>query len=362
MAIAYIEEGRRAGITRDYASEFGQSMLRLGVAEDSLNHIMATLLRFPLFQAGSEKGLLAFTHDLIAEALAARQYLACLTRNPAETGRRLSRTDLEDPVILRFMAKRMGHPELTGVLEELRRGGLQERALAMLLSLVMIGCPDRDIVKRCGVNLESQDLTAVRFKGRDLSQVSFRRADLSHSLFEDCDLSSAHFEGAFLNRTHFLGKTDLQGAMFGDLSRVESVWVGSRLVADPTKIREWVAAATRTAPPFKEPCPTALQVCHLFGKFITPLGQPRRDQLDCRGLLAGKQIPGAASPRECMDEAVSGGYLTRPDFRDRCRRAEGDKYAEMVDFVRDGVVSDGLGRILARLCRRRGCLHKLRQE
>lgn len=45
-------------------------------------------------------------------------------------------------MILRFMAKRMGHPELARVLEELQRGGLQDRALSMLLSLAMIACPD----------------------------------------------------------------------------------------------------------------------------------------------------------------------------------------------------------------------------
>ena len=362
MAVTYVEESRHAGITQDYALEYGQLVLRPGLDENSRNHVMMTLLQFPLFQAGSETGLLAFTHDLIAEALAARAYLANLTKNPAETGRRLSRTDLEDPVILRFMAKRMGHPELARVLEELQRGGLQDRALSMLLSLAMIACPDRDLIKRSGINLESQNLVAVRFKGRDLSGLSFRRADLSHALFEDCDLHSTHFEGAFLDRTRFTRKNDLQGATFGDLSRVQSVWVGSRLIEDPARIRKWVATITRTPSTLKEPCPTALQICHLFGKFITPLGDARRDQLGCRGLLAGKQIPGAASSKECLKEVISGGYLTRPDFRDRCRRAEGDKYAEMVKFVRDGSVSDGLGRILAHLCRRRGCLHQLRHE
>jgi len=362
MAVNYVEEGRYAGITRDHASEYGQLVLRSELNEDSRNHIMRTLLQFPLFQAGSETGLLKFTHDLIAQVLAARGYLVDLTKNCADTGRRLSHTDLEDPVILRFMAKRMGQSELSQVLEELRRGGLADRGLSSLLSLAMIACPDRDLVRRCGVNLESQDLSGVRFRARDLSGLSFRRADLSAAAFENCDLRATHFEGAFLDRTHFIDKNDLKGAMFGDLSRVESVWVGSHLVADPSKIREWVTGATRIPIPVKEPCPTALQIRHLFGKFITPLGDARRDQLDHRGLLAGKQVPGAASTHECLEEVISGGYLTCRDFRDRCRRAEGDKYAEMVRLVRDGVVSDGLGRILARLCRRRGCLHELHPE
>lgn len=61
----------------------------------------------------------------------------------------------------------------------------------------------------------------------------------------------------------------------------------------------------------------------------------------------------------CIDEAVSYDYLSGPDFRGRYRRAEGDKFAEMVRFVRDGSVSDGLGRMIAGLCRRRGCIHQL---
>ena len=362
MAVTYVEESPPVGITRDYAWEYGQLVLRPELDEKSRNNVMMTLLQFPLFQAGSETGLLVFTHDLIAEALAARVYLADLMKNPAETGRRLSRTDLEDPVILRFMAKRMGHSELTRVLEELHRGGLQDRAFSMLLSLAMIACPDRDLAKRTGANFESQNLVAVRFKGRDLSGLSFRRADLSHAVFEDCDLHSAHFEGAFLYLTRFAGKNEMRGAMFGDLSRVESVWVNKHLIKDYAGIRKWVETTTRTPSTHKEPCPTALQIRHLFGKFITPLGDARRDQLRRRGLLAGKQIPGAASSKECLEEIISGGYLTMPDFRDRCRRAEGDKYAEIVKFVRDGSVSDGLGRILARLCRRRGCLHQLHYE
>jgi len=51
--------------------------------------------------------------------------------------------------------------------------------------------------------------------------------------------------------------------------------------------------------------------------------------------------------------------LNGPDYRDRCRRAQGDKYAEMVNFIKNGVVSDGIGGLIAGLCKRRGCLHQL---
>ncbi len=98
----------------------------------------------------------------------------------------------------------------------------------------------------------------------------------------------------------------------------------------------------------------------MFRKYITPLGQPRRDDLKREALLAGKRFGGAASTEACLQEAVRCEYLTGPDYRDRFRRAEGDKYAEMVAFAREGRISDGIGRLIARLCGRRGCLHRLR--
>lgn len=109
-----------------------------------------------------------------------------------------------------------------------------------------------------------------------------------------------------------------------------------------------------------EPCPTALQAAHIFGKYITPLGEPRRDDLKRGGSLAGRHFGGAASADACLKVAVRCGYVNGPDYRDRFRRAEGDKYAEMVTFVREGAMSDGIRRLIAGLCRRRGCLHRLR--
>ncbi len=98
----------------------------------------------------------------------------------------------------------------------------------------------------------------------------------------------------------------------------------------------------------------------MFRKYITPLGEPRRDDLKREALLAGKRFEGAASTEACLEEAVRGGYLTGPDFRGRFRRAEGDKYAEIVTFAREGGISNGIGELIAGLCRRRGCLHRLR--
>jgi hypothetical protein len=267
--------------------------------------------------------------------------------------------DLDDPILLRFMASSLGGEEEIGLSDELHRASMQDRSLPVLLTLLMLARPERDLLRRIRVGLEGRNLVSVRFEKRDLAGMSFRHTDLSHALFHECDLRGTLFEGAFLQRTRFEGSNQLQDAQFGDLSRVQSLFAGRRLLEDANQLREWIAANTGRPLTPGEPCPTGLQMRHLFGKFITPLGEPRRDDLKRDGLVAGKRYNGAAATEICIEEAVDGRYLAGPDFRGRFRRAEGDKYAEMVKFVRDGSVSDGLGRLIARLCRRPGCLHQV---
>ncbi len=360
IALDYVEGQRYADINRDQAMEYGQLVLRAGLDEKTRQHILTSLVQFPLFRAGEKTGLIAFAHDLIAETLAARAYMRLLARRPREVAERLTRVDLEDPTLLRFIASRLDREVEEALIEEMRRGSLHGRGLAVALSLLLLARPGRNLIKQIGAGLEGQDLVAVRFERRDLSSVSFRGSDLSHAVFTDCDLRGARFEGAFLNRTRFDGNNELQDAHFGDLSRVHSVWGGRKLLEDPDKVRAWVAEATGAPEAPGEPCPTALQVAHIFSKYITPLGEPRRDDLKRDALLAGKRFGGAAMTEACLEETVRCGYLTAPDYRDRFRRAQGDKYAEMVTFVRDSAISDGIGRLIAGLCRRRGCLHRLR--
>lgn len=170
----------------------------------------------------------------------------------------------------------------------------------------------------------------------------------------------ARFEGAFLRRTRYEGTNNLEGAHFGDLGRAELIFVGQQSLDDPDKIKAWVTNVTGQPGPVGELCQTGLQLLHMFGKFVTPLGSPRRDDIPRRALLAGRRYASAAAPEECLEQAIRHGFVTGPDFRDRFRRAEGDKYAEMVSFVRDGKVSDSLGRAIAPICRRRACVHQVR--
>jgi hypothetical protein len=360
MALTYIEEGHYADIDRKQAIEYGELVLREGVEEATRENSLTSLLRFPLFRPGTELHKIAFAHDLIAELLAARGYARRIPKQAAEIGYRLSHYDLQEASVLRFIAARLGDSEQKAITDKIQHGALEGRTIAVLLTLLMLARPERDLVRNIRNDLNAQDLTGIRFYGQNLSDVSFRNSILSGVTFQDCDLRGAGFEGAFFNRSRFEGSNKLEGAHFGDLGRAVSIFVGRQILEEPSDIRAWVEKVTGRVQPPTEPCPTAQQVFHLFSRFVTPLGTPRRDDLPHRALLSGRRYNGAASPEDCLAQAVDHKYLSGPDFRDRFRRAEGDKYAEMVSFVRDSKVSDSLGRMIAPICRRRGCVHQLK--
>ena len=203
MALAYIEEGRYSDIDRKQAIEYGQLVLRDGTDEETQENTLTSLLRFPLFRPGTEQNKIAFTHDLIAELLAARGYVRRLPKQAAEIGYRLSHNDLQEASVLRFVAARLGSAELKAVADQIQQGALEGRALAILLSLLMLARPERDLIRNIRRDFGAQDLTGIHFYKRDLSEVSFRNANLSSVTFQDCDLRGAGFEGAFFNRSRF---------------------------------------------------------------------------------------------------------------------------------------------------------------
>ena len=357
IAANYVDN-RYADIDQSEASEYGQLVLRSDVELDVEKHLLTSLLQFPFFRAGESSGRIGFAHDLIAESLAAPVYVKRLKTNPNIIARRLATVDLNDPTLLRFMAAKIdGHGAI--VVKALERTSGEDQSNAALLSLLLLTSSDRDLLKRLNIQFSARNLSGVRFVDRDLSGLSLRQADLSHATFVDCDLTDAKLEGAHLHRTRFEDANQLAGADFGDLGRVQSLIIAGKMVDDSSAIRNWILAQTGRPQTPTDSCPAGLQVVHMFGKFIKPLGQARRDDLTRVAILAGKRYAGAPSPQECLDSLVTEGYLTGPDNRHRFKRAAGDRYSEMVSLVRDRAVGAGLGGVIARLCRRRGCLHQL---
>lgn len=355
FAVRHFEDGF---IDQNEALEYGKLVLRANLTQEAQEHMFTTLLQFPLFAEGRETGQIRFAHDLISEALAARRYAQLLERGGDDLGYRLSRVDMQSPNVLRFMASKVSAKSIDQLIQRLQFGVVPEAGFSRMLTLLLLIKPEATVIKDHRIGLEGRELSGVHFRQRDLSSVSLRNSDLTATLFDTCNMQGCLFEGAFFYRTSFLGVNDLRDAKFGDLGRIQSLLIEKKLIEDQRRIPDWIATATGHQPPQADPCPTAMQVRYLFAKFVTPLGDPRRDMVTEAALLAGKRYPGAAGADACVKAGRAHGYLDGPDFRGRWSRPAGDRLSELVKMVRDGSVSDGIGRMIGEICARRGCTHQ----
>ena len=357
IAVNYVEGQGYAETAQ--AREFGECVLQSNLDNDSREDILRSLLQFPLFSPSEGTGRIAFAHDLIAQALAARFYLKQIGHERTSVFGRLAGGDYEDPVLLRFVASRLT-PEMSAfLLQQLRSGAIAEPGYGASLYLLMLVRPERDLIRKENLQFAGRNLAGIPFVDRDLADQLFVDCNLSRTSFKECGLRGASFEGAFLSRTRFVD-CDLRDARFGNINRIESISFGNTVIHENVAIRERLFNETGMAlEVLTDPCPTALQVVQLLNKFVTPLGRARRERLDEKGLLAGRRVAGAASLDACVRELLQSGYLSGPDFRRRYARCGGDGYREIVMAVRDGALSGGIGNVVGRLCRRVGCLHQV---
>ena len=345
------------------AREFGELVLLSDLSDDRREDNLRSLLQFPLFSSSDEgTGRIAFAHELIAQALAARFYLKEINRERERTTvfDRLTSIDFDHPVLLRFIASRCT-PEMTEyLLNQLRGGGISNAAFGAVLFLILLVRPARDLVLQENLQFAGKNLAGIRFKNRKLAGQSFFECNLHRVSFENCDLRNASFEGALLNRTYFID-CDLANAHFPNPNRIDSISFGGKEIHENKEIRKKISDETgMTMEISTEPCPTALQVVQIFTKFVNRLGESRRRHFYRRVLLAGKRIEGAATKDSCVRELVRSGYLVvGTDDKQRYFRCEGDAYREVVVAVKDGTLSESLGSIVSKLCRREDCSHQV---
>jgi len=350
------------GLPKGEVEVYARLVLSDGLTKEERDGAITTLFRFPLFASGPEPGTVVFKHELISEYLAGCFLSKRITAYPARVGEKLgARIDLADSLIARCIASNIPRQEggLQALVNTLKTGGLSGRAFANLLQLLLLTTPARDIIKSDGIVVEGQDLRCVKFVRRDLQGVSLRNCDLTNTIFRNCDLRDARFEGAYLTGTRFekISREKLEGARFGNLERFHSIYVGRRRIDDFQKALEWIQEMTGQGKEIKGPCPAALQLKTLFGKFVYPDGSPRRAELGERALIRGKRRSRAPTPEECIEACLHFGYLQGPDYRNRISRARGDRYSDMVEFVRNWGLSPELRRLLDSLCPTTGCEH-----
>ena len=264
MAARYVED-ERAGVDKESARDYGELVLLDDLDEQRKEHALLGLLRFPFFEQGRSLGSVLFTHDLIAEAIASGHYAKNIRKDPARTAARLEHVNLEEPVLLHLIAQQLVSEDKNIIIDAMRQIGERGSSYRMLLALMMIMEPRNRLLRSLGHDLEDALLSGLRFSNRDLTGVSFRRSDLSNVKFQNCVMKNVKLQGAWIKQTSFDADTDLEGADFGDLSRVESVRVNKKFLNSDEQIREWVATATHRPVWSQRPCPTAQQVCHLFG-------------------------------------------------------------------------------------------------
>ena len=272
-----------------------------------------------------------------------------------EVFKRLAHVDVDGPPLLRFMARSLDETGRKHLADELRRPST-DRSFAVALTLMMLAEPSRDVLRQEQISLEDRFLVGVRFSNLDLAKRSFRGSDLTYAVFDGCDLTESSFDSAHFNHTAFRGNCVLHGADVRR-SRTQSIVIRNRVEEDVERIHEWFHNETGIGTS-RERCPTAQQIMYLFNKFVTPLGAPRRDRLDHKALISGKQFSGAASVKDCIKAAVGSRYLLEQD-RGRYSRASGDEYKEIVEFVKERRASDGIGKLLEKLCARPSCLHQI---
>jgi hypothetical protein len=357
IAVEDMRNGFR-GVSIDVARDWARLILPPDLPEGAADRWLASLTQLALFSRGG-LGQIQFTQELIEQYLLGQALVRALENRRETFLQLLSLRQLpRDWLAMRILADHVAARQIRGDLvttaaEHVSRGVLFKNLVQLVL---LAGANPQELRV---LPLEQRDLSGVCFPRVDMSEISFRGCNLTDSVFEAANLRGASFAGAILGNTTFEGLEPdaLVETDFGDLSRCHSVRVDGRLLVGAGEVRTWLdemRAAQRMA---GEPCPTALQLRHLFAKFVRPDGSPRRSWLDRRGLQRGRRFAGSADMDDLIDAATRHGYLVPKAERDLVERASGDHYAELVEYVRDLALSEGLRTLLDDACPAPGCSH-----
>ncbi len=350
------------GLSKGEVEEWAATIIRTELSSEEFNNVMTTLIQFPIFDAGEEPGIITFKHDLIIEYLVGKFFFEKLSEDPKFVADRLRRKiDFTDTFVTRYITHHLKEDEekLFSISETLRSGVVFNRAFANLLQLLLFSSSERNVIQNNKINLENRDLSHVQFSFKDLRGLSFRNCNLSNTVFKNCDLRDCLFEGAQLAGTKFeqISGKELNGAYFGDLRQFEFIFWNKNRIDEFKKMKEWIGKNTDRFEDIEEPCPTALQIKKLFLKFINPDGSARRIDLPETALIRGKKISDAPPLQDCVKACIKHGYLQDTKFRNRIKRSPGDRYGDMVSFVKDLGITTEIRQLLNSLCPIKGCRH-----
>ncbi len=347
-------EGGFRGVPATEAMELAEIVVVSTEEDSSAEGSIGGLTQLALFsQAGL--GQLQFAQEILEHYLIGSYLAQLLNRPDVLTGAMNTRQVPVDWITLRVVAKNVRETGRFGALVSAMYGsGVRPIGFKNLLQTAILAAPSPTALKE--VSLERRDLAGTRFANLDLSGVSFRGTDLSDAVFEACSLAGATLEDATLSNTNFQAIPDggLLGTRFGDLTRFHSVFMNGRRLDTPSQMMAFLTTSTGEKHAVVEPCAAALQLRHLFNKFVKPDGSGRRDWHSRKALVSGKRH---ADPAKTVDAAIRYGYLIPDEGRDRILRPDGREYSDMIGFATSLNLPPGVRALLDDLCSVKDCQH-----
>lgn len=323
-------------------------------------NLISSLLMAPFFKKSDASGKIEFTHELISEYLVGERLIKYLHNNKTASFAHLIslKSFPPDSIILSVLVNGLGN-KLSDLAELPCHENFSSDGIRNIIQILLNSNNGFKPIREGLISLEGKNLKDLAFRNKNLQDISFRASDLTNTIFDNCVLQNARFEGAILRGTVFKSssKDFLKDAKFGDCEHFQSVKLNDRFIDDYDDFMDIISKYTGQELKTEGLCPSARQLMFLFRKYVYPDGQARRNMLDRRGVLRGKKEKGAESPEEFLQAAIDFGFLIEEDKGKNIKRAQGDKYGEMVSFIKNQVASPSIASLLDSLCRIPNCRH-----
>jgi hypothetical protein len=347
------------GVDQRTLREYAEIMVPSDMSQQAIDMLITHLVQIAVFSQAAIAGNIRFSQEILEHYLLGQYLFSTFQSDKEQFLQILSKRLIpSDWITLRVLAEKVhARRAIKDLLILLEAVGLHDNSYRNILQIAAYAVDDTKGLKH--LSLKGHDLTGVKFEDMDFNDVSFRQCDLTRVEFRNCKLQGAQFEGSIIKNTYFLlGDPEaLRGATFGNMERVYSlIDERGKLQTEQRFIGKWLHDHTGKRPPLAEPCAAAKQLRILFGKFIYPNGMARCAMLNKRACLSGKEYH---DREETLDAALRHLYLFEEAerYRERICRCEGDRYQELIGYVKNLSVSPGLERLLNDLCPKKGCSH-----
>ncbi|HGE71638.1 TPA: hypothetical protein ENX78_12425 [Candidatus Poribacteria bacterium] len=329
------------------------------INENEKHNLISSLLMAPFFKKNESSGKIELTHELISDYLVGERLVKDFFKNTTAFAHLLSQKPLPpDSIALSVLLS-----GLQAKINELAALPCQEKftsdGVRNIIQILLKSGEGYKAIKEGLISLEGTNLQGLTFRQEDLRNVSFRAADLTNTIFDNCNLQNARFEGAIIRATIFKSNSNdfLKNAKFGDCEHFQSATFNNQFIDEYDEFIDFIRKQTGEQIKTDGLCPSARQLMILFRKFIHPDGQARRHSLDRRGVLRGKKEKAAESPEKFLQAAIDFGFLLEEEKGKQIKRSQGEKYGEMVSFIKNQTTSSSISSLLDSLCRIPNCRH-----